>query len=515
MSARDPNDPLHPEDDRARRRRRFNWILAGAVLGFALLTFAVAALLMNIFERRQEARNPYVRFVEVDENTTDPAVWGTNWPRQYESFMRTVDYERTRYGGSDAIPRQKLDAYPWLRTMWAGHAFSIDYRESRGHAYALHDQDVTERVAQRPQPGACLHCHASIMPAYRHAGNGDVMEGFRRISVMPWSEARRYADEAGNPLVNHPVSCVDCHSPQNMALRVTRPGLINGLRAYMASQGRANYDVNRDATRQEMRTYVCAQCHVEYYFQPETKIVVFPWGKGLRVEQMVEYYDSVGFSDWTHGMTGGGMLKAQHPEFELWSQGIHAQAGVSCADCHMPYGREGAMKVSDHHVRSPMLNVRRACMSCHNVAETELVRRVATIQDRTHALIQRSGVALTDMINAIAAARAAGVPDAQLAQAVRLQREAQFRIDFIYSEGSHGFHASQESARILAEALDMARQGQAMATMLNPQAVPRTEAPVEAVGGVTPDANAPPGPYERGADPSRPAPQGGPAGQRP
>jgi nitrite reductase (cytochrome c-552) len=207
-------------------------------------------------------------------------------------------------------------------------------------------------------------------------------------------------------------------------------------------------------------------------------------------------------------MTGGGMLKAQHPEFELWSQGIHARAGVACADCHMPYGREGAMKVSDHHVRSPVLNVQRACQTCHNVPENELIDRIHVIQDRTHGLINRSGVALTDMINAIAAARQAGVGDAQLAPAIRLQREAQFRIDYIYSEGSHGFHASQESARVLAEALDMAREGQALAVMLNPRAVPRTEAPVEAVGGVTPDADAPPGPYREGGDPGRPARQG-------
>jgi nitrite reductase (cytochrome c-552) len=505
MSTRDPDVPPPDEPRSDLRSPRFRWVLVAVVAFLALVTFGIVALLTNIFERRQEARNPYVMFVEVDDDTTDPEVWGVNFPLQYESFMRTVDYERTRYGGSDAIPRQKLDMYPWLRTMWAGHAFSIDYRESRGHAYTLHDQDHTERVAQRPQPGACLHCHAAIMPAYRSLGNGDVMEGFRLLSRMPWNEARRVTDAQGQPLINHPVSCVDCHNPDNMALRVTRPAFIEGMRAYQAGLGRANYDVNRDASRQEMRSFVCGQCHVEYYFEPDNSLVVYPWSNGLKVENAIAYYDSVGFSDWQHGMTGGGMLKAQHPEFELWNQGIHARAGVSCADCHMPYGREGAMKVSDHHVRSPALNVQRACQTCHNVPEAELVERINTIQDRTHGLINRSGVALTDMINAITAARAAGIPDEALAPAIRLQREAQFRIDYIYSEGSHGFHAPQESARILAEALDMAREGQVIATMLHPRPVPRTEAPAGAVGGVTPDAEAPPGPYERGGDPSRPA----------
>jgi nitrite reductase (cytochrome c-552) len=510
MNAGDPSAPPPPPDEgRPHDRNRFNrWLLA-TIAVLALVTIGLVALLTNIFERRQEARNPYVRFVEVDEDTTDPALWGVNWPRQYDSYQRTVDYERTRYGGSDAIPRQKLDMYPWLRTMWAGHAFSIDYRESRGHAYTLHDQDHTERVAQRPQPGACLHCHAAVMPAYRTLGNGDVMEGFRILSRMPWNEARNVTDAQGQPLINHPVTCVDCHNPQTMALRITRPAFINGIGAYQAGQGRADYDVNRDATRQEMRSFVCAQCHVEYYFEPVDRLVVYPWAKGLRVEDAIEYYDSIGFSDWQHGLTGGGMLKAQHPEFELWSQGVHARAGVQCADCHMPYQREGALKVSDHHVRSPVLNLQRACQTCHNLPEAELLDRIHTIQDRTHALIQRSGAALTDMIDAIHAARQAGVPDEQLAEAIRLQRIAQFRIDYIYSEGSHGFHASQEAARILAEAVDYARQGQAIATMLNPRAAPAAQGVVE---GVTPDDAAPPGPYERGVDPTRPA-RTGPGGE--
>jgi nitrite reductase (cytochrome c-552) len=494
-----------PESAGGRNRRNRRMLVVAAVasaVGVAL----IAALLVTMFQRHQEARTPYVILQPVDENTTDPAVWGANWPRQYDSYRRTVDYERTRYGGSDAIPIQKLEAYPWLRTMWAGHAFSLDYRESRGHAFALSDQDETERVLQRPQPGACLHCHASVMPLYRYMGNGDVDEGFRRVSILPWSEARALADSLGNPLVEHPVSCVDCHAADNMALRVTRPAFITGIREYMAGQGTPNYDVNRDASRQELRTYVCAQCHVEYYFDPETKIVVYPWSNGLRVEQIEQYYDNIGFSDWTHGITGGGMLKAQHPEFELSRQGVHARAGVSCADCHMPYQREGAMKVSDHHVRSPMLNVQRACQTCHNIPEQELRDRVSTIQDRTHALIQRASVALVEMIDAIGAARANGVTDAQLARAIQLQRSAQWRIDFIFSEGSHGFHASQEAARILAEAIDYARQGQSAAFAsftpgLDPSRVLGAE-----VGGVTPGASSPPGPVGR---PGGPQQQGG------
>jgi nitrite reductase (cytochrome c-552) len=478
---------------RGGRRPRY---LAGAVvvLAFALITVLIAGLLVSIFQRRQEARHPFVRQVEVTEDTMDPAIWGINWPHQYESFQRTVDTERTRYGGSDAIPVSKLEATPWLQLMWSGHAFSIDYRQARGHYYSLVDQEETGRH-QRPQPGACLHCHAASLAAYRFAGEGDVFAGFMKVNAMPYQEARNLTDPHGNLLINHPVSCVDCHDPQTMDLRVTRPAFILGIQRYMASQGVPNFDPNRDATRQQMRTFTCAQCHVEYYFRRGDNKVVYPWHNGLRVEEMEAYYDQIGFSDWTHGITGGGMLKAQHPEFELFMQGSHARAGVSCADCHMPYIRVGAMKVSDHQVRSPLLNIAHACQTCHRVPESELRARAETIQERHVALVERAGAALSDMIHEIAAAREEGATPEQLAPAVALQRRAQWRLDFIYSENSHGFHAPQEAARVLAESIDYARQGQALARGLRAPgrpAPPLTDPqPVE---GATETERAPPAP---------------------
>ena len=90
-----------------------------------------------------------------------------------------------------------------------------------------------------------------------------------------------------------------------------------------------------------------------------------------------------GFKDWVHAETGAPALKAQHPEFEMWNQGIHARSGVACADCHMPYMRVGALKISDHHVRSPLLNINRACQTCHKWPEDELMARAETAQQRT------------------------------------------------------------------------------------------------------------------------------------
>jgi nitrite reductase (cytochrome c-552) len=438
-------------------------LLAGGALA-ALAAAAAAFLLLNIQERKQEARNPFFRVVELTDDTVDPAVWGKNFPLQYDGYRRTVDMERTRYGGSEAMPRvptradprsvvaqSKIDEDPRLKTIWAGYAFAKDFREERGHAYMLDDQTYTERQSVG-QPGTCLHCHASVYVPYKKLGGGDVVAGFEHMNQMPFAEARK--------LVEHPVACIDCHEPTTMQLRVTRPGFLEGIRTLKAHEGVANYDPNTMATRQEMRSFVCGQCHVEYYFKGPEKRLTYPWANGLRADEILAYYDESGFRDWTHATTGAPALKAQHPEFEMWNQGIHARSGVACADCHMPYRREGALKISDHHVRSPMLNVSNACQPCHRFPEKELQARVETIQSRFVEMRNEAMDAVVALIGDLQAAASAGNDPAALDRARQLQRQAQFLLDFAEAENSTGFHAPQESARILAKAIDLARQGQ-------------------------------------------------------
>ncbi|MFP4143516.1 MAG: ammonia-forming cytochrome c nitrite reductase subunit c552 [Phycisphaeraceae bacterium] len=541
----------------------------------ALVTFGVTALLVTIFEHRQAARQPYVRLVEVDEVSTDPVPWGTNWPYQFDTYRRTVDVTQTRYGGSSAMPESKLEESPWLRRLYAGYAFSIDYRERRGHAYMLYDQEVTERVTQRQQSGACLHCHASIIPTYRRIGleamgkEADaealaasfnwpaVMRGFEILSVEPYAQVHaallatpdgtpgenvplfpggtttefptpanqpeplpepttREEDLVDGPAEGHPVSCVDCHNPETMEIRVTRPAFVQGVAMLAESddpvphlpsierwrEGDRSqpYDPNALASRQEMRTFVCAQCHVEYYCANKMTLT-FPWGNGLKVEDIEQFWDETEFPDgspfydYLHGETGAPLYKAQHPEFELWSQGVHARSGVSCADCHMPYERQGATKVSSHWVRSPLLNINNACQTCHNVPEEELLAKAHTIQNRTDDLLERSAEAMTDMLDAILEAQAAGATEAQLAPLFELQKKAMWRLDYITSENSMGFHADQEAARVLAESIDFSRRAQALALRLRAGEVSTEGMPREPVQGVTPSEEAPPGPY--------------------
>jgi nitrite reductase (cytochrome c-552) len=450
-------------DKPAGRSSRFRWLLLTALVS-TVVAVGGMLLLTNIIERKEEARNPFYRVVELSDTTTDPAVWGKNFPQQYDDYRRTVDQVRTKYGGSEGLPHRpdsvdprsvvaesRLEEDPRLMRMWAGYAFAVDFREERGHAYMLTDQEFTKRQRVTNQPGTCLNCHASLYATYMRLGSGDITKGFEIINHMPYFEARRQ--------VTHPVACIDCHNPETMQLRITRPAFMEGISALKASQGIAGYDVNTMATRQEMRSYVCGQCHVEYYFKGPEKRLVFPWSKGLVVDSILAYYDEVGHKDFVHKESGAPALKAQHPEFEMFNQGIHARSGVACADCHMPYKRTGAMKISDHHVRSPLLNINRACQTCHKWEENELRARVETIQGRTFEMRNVAIDALLELVDDIRTTAARDSTAPSLKPARDYQRKAQFLLDFIEAENSMGFHASQEAVRILGRSINYSRLG--------------------------------------------------------
>ncbi|HET6425149.1 MAG TPA: ammonia-forming cytochrome c nitrite reductase subunit c552 [Planctomycetaceae bacterium] len=532
-------------------------ILILAFLVTALATGLVTWVLITMFAHKQEARTPFVRVVEVNEISVDPEPWGQNWPHQFDGWKSTAGDKF--YGGSSAMPQSKLERQPWLKRLYAGYAFSLDYREARGHAYMLFDQGVTERVTKKPQGGACLHCHGSMNVLYRKVGleamglsatdeilakdfNMEaVQRGFQELSRKPYQEVMTLlrsmpdgtpdentpvfpeppaggftgeiagqAVPADHPAMGeaHPVTCIDCHDPKLMTIRVTRPGFINGIRALaegdaavphlpsIAQWRRGNksepYDPNKHASRQEMRSFVCGQCHVEYYCANKMTLT-FPWKNGLRMEdeeqtwEETTFPDGSPFADYVHGETGAPTFKVQHPEFELWSQGVHARSGVSCADCHMPYQRRGAAKISNHNVRSPLENINASCQNCHHHNESELRARVESIQTRNLALLERAGQAMTEMLDAVREAKASGVEETQLSDVFKLQRKATWRLDYVSSENSRGFHADQEAARILGESIDYSRQAQAAALRLRaPKTPDTTKLPVNEVEGVTP-----------------------------
>lgn len=290
-----------------------------------------------------------------------------------------------------------------------------------------------------------------------------------------------FADAA--ELAEHPVSCIDCHDPETMDLVITRPALKNALTKLKASEGIEDYDVNRDATRSEMRSYVCAQCHVEYYFAGEDKTLTFPWANGLDLDDVWDYYAELETPhvDFTHATTEASILKAQHPEFEVWSQSVHAANGVSCADCHMNYKREGAAKVTNHHITSPTADLNASCGTCHSTDDGVLEDRITTIQDRFIESRDRAMDALVALVADIEQAMKDGVSEEQLDLARQYQNKASFYADYAYSENSYGFHAPDYMQRVLSTSLDASRKGQlalkgATAEELEPSEISKTNA---------------------------------------
>lgn len=492
-----------------RSRLAVFWITA---IVMALVTIVVMMLYTNIARRKWEAQSTVLKIADITEATIDPAIWGQNFPRQYDGYIRTADNAKARFRWSDGRPpdepdpahdpdkaESKLTGDPHLKTIFNGYAFAIDYRERRGHAFMLQDQRETDRVTKKPQPGACLNCHASNVVAYREAGiqqgapgaltdalfseagQKQLMTGWEHVNALTYTDA--------TDLVKHPVSCLDCHDPNTMALRITRPAFLEGI-ANLATSSEPTphmpsieqwrkgpktdaYNPNTLASRQEMRSMTCGQCHVEYHFSGEKKRLTFPWHNGLKMDQAEAFYDKAGFKDWTHADSGADVIKAQHPEFELWSQGIHARSGVSCADCHMPYKREGALKYTDHQVQTPLAHVNLSCQTCHNYTESEILARVDQIQKRTKTHLDRAEAAVVELILAIKEAKAAGATDDQLKPARELQRKAQWRADYLNAENSMGFHAPAESMRIIGESIDYARQGITDIAKLRPATEPK------------------------------------------
>lgn len=458
---------------------RSRWIPIAVLVFVAVGAAALTWLLTNIFDRQHEASKPFTEVVAITDTTYDSATWGKNFPLQYEAFKRTSEMPKadqqahtpTELDPRTVVAHSKIEADPRLVTMWQGYAFAVDYREPRGHEYMLEDQELTKRM-QPPfkQPGACLNCHASLPEVVDKLGNGDDAAGWAAMNKMPYKEAAQHASS--------PIACIDCHEPTTMKLRITRPAFIEGIKELKASQGKADYDVNRDATTQEMRSFVCAQCHVEYYFAGDDKTLTFPWDKGLTVYNAIDYYDEVGWTDFEHKLTGTKALKAQHPDFETWSQGIHAANGVTCADCHMPYKRDGAAKTSDHQVASPMRSdeqINASCLTCHHSTAEEMKGRVGTIQKTWADAKDVSFDALDGLIADLQVALTDGTPADRIEAARAYQRKSQFIIDYSVSENSKGFRAPMYSVSILNQATDWARKGQLVLRGVN---VETTSGPV-------------------------------------
>jgi nitrite reductase (cytochrome c-552) len=407
------------------------------LLGIILVLVVVLAGVLLYLKNQPPQQRTFQPVVAVKPLEPDSSVWGLNYPNEYSSLIQTADNKTaTTYGGS--AQKSYLIEDPRLVILFAGYPFSKDYNQPRGHQNTLIDVRATKRLNDTTH-ATCYSCKSSDNP------------GLWAQMGMEAYDAMLFKDMT--PKLNNPIGCANCHEAGTMRLVVTNPA----VEAALKSEG---IDW-RGYTRQQMRSLVCANCHVTYYFAGDEKILTVPWVNGTRAEEILAAEDSTSFADWKYPSTDTPIAKIRHPDYELFTAGsTHFQAGVACADCHMPYVRDGAMKYSSHDILSPLLHPEQSCGQCHTDLEAVLAR-VSTIQDTVHAAKLGAEDALIDAITALQAAGAK--PDADpalLEQARQLHRQAQFMWDFISSANSVGFHNPDEALRILRDATDLARQAQ-------------------------------------------------------
>lgn len=412
--------------------KAYKAVLAVSIIAIGAMAFMASSINGKEAERKAINTAPAIQESGIATKNED---WKRYYPREYDSWKKTQESEEI----TDMIAKK-----PQLAVLWAGYSFSKEYNAPRGHFYALQDNINILRTgaptgpADGPMPTACWTCKSPDVLRIMEE------EGEKEFFTGKWA---KYGDEIVNP-----IGCADCHDSQTGNLAVNRPHLSRALEATGVDMDKVSF--------QEMRTLVCAQCHVEYYFKPTkwtdengvektAKVVTLPWAEGTSAEDMERYYDKENFTDWTHSISRAPMLKAQHPGYELYKTGIHAQNGVSCADCHMPYKQEGAVKYSDHNLTNPLNDVTTSCMNCHKETETEFQYRVQVKFDRKEQLMEQAMNTLATAHLEAGKAWDVGATEQEMAPVLELLRSGQWMWDYSIASHASFFHAPEETLRLL------------------------------------------------------------------
>ncbi|MCK3654719.1 nitrite reductase (cytochrome; ammonia-forming) c552 subunit [Pasteurellaceae bacterium Macca] len=371
-------------------------------------------------------------------------LFAEKYPLQYKSWESTKE-------STEVV--SALEEDPRLVVLWSGYAFSKDYNKPRGHFYAVTDvRSILRTGAPKdensgPMPMACWTCKGPDVPRLI-AEKGEV----------------GYFDEKwakyGSEIVNS-IGCADCHDTTSQefkdgkpALRVARPHVLRALDAIGWK-----FDT---LDKHGKRVAVCANCHVEYYFAGKEKAVTFPWDKGTDVDSIEKYYDEKQFTDWVHGLSKAPMLKAQHPDFEIWSMGTHGKNGVTCIDCHMPKVEDKNGKVyTDHKIGNPFDAFESTCKTCHEQSKESLQKRVAEHKKQVKDVMVRLEDQIVKAHFEAKAAWDANATAEEMKAALQDIRHAQWRWD--YAAASHGgyMHAPDVMLRVLGTGLEKASEARA------------------------------------------------------
>ena len=418
--------------------------------------------------------------VTIPDGEIDPKVWGKAYPEEYELWLKTeepVGTRRSKYKtgmDSGALSVDKLSQFPYMALLFNGWGFGVAYNEPRGHAFMIRDQLEID-ASRLKSGGVCLSCKTPYAPRLEKELGTDYYR-------LPFKEVLAKIPEKDRELG---VACIDCHDNNDMGLKISR--------GFTLLKALSEIDVDpAKMTRQEMRSAVCAQCHVTYNIPKDeagkSVGLYFPWQKskfgGITIENIIQQIrEDQTTREWTQKVTGFKMAFIRHPEYEFWTMGsTHFKAGASCADCHMPYTISGVNKISDHRIMSPVQADLKACRQCHAEDKDWLRDRVFAIQDQTVSIMIRAGyqtATVAKLFETVHKVQAEGKTiDRELYdKAKEFYEEAFYRSLFMGAENSIGFHNPTEGLRILGDSI--AFGGRAEAYLRQALAEAGVEVPVK------------------------------------
>jgi nitrite reductase (cytochrome c-552) len=458
---------LSQEDISYAYRNKGNFLKEGFMKGkgylLSGLTIIITVSLLFIYGC-PPPKTEQVRPVKIADGDVDPANWGKAYPTEYDLWKKTAEpgeYKSKYKRGFDSerIMYDKLSEYPYMALLFNGWGFGTEYNEPRGHAYMVIDQIDIEQGRVKAG-GVCLTCKTPYAPRLEKEMGVDYYR-------MPYKDVYNKIPEQFRKLG---VACIDCHNNKDMTLQISRGFVLNPALKDLGVEP-------EKLTHQEMRSIICAQCHVTYDITKDKDMksvgVFFPWQGsklgGITAENIIKKIRSdPSYLEWKQNVTGFKLAFIRHPEFEMFSNNsVHWNAGASCADCHMPYVKVGAFKVSNHRVTSPLKMKMEACVQCHSESADWLRAQVETIQDRTTSLTIRAGYATATaakLFEKVHAEQAAGkdIDKALYDKAKDYYEEAFYRLIFVGAENSVGFHNPTEALRVIGDSVAFAEKAEAL-----------------------------------------------------
>jgi nitrite reductase (cytochrome c-552) len=431
------------------------------ILAILFTIILIAGFLYSCSPPKTEPVRPF----KIADGEIDPANWGKAYPLHYELWKKTE--EPTEAGKSkykrgfdaDKIIYDKLSEFPFMALLFNGWGFGIEYNEPRGHAYMVIDQ-IDIAAGRIKAGGVCLTCKTPYAPQLEKEMAVDYYK-------MPFKDVHA---KIPPQFQNLGVACVDCHNNKDMSLNISRGFTLKTALKEIGVEP-------EKLSRQEMRSLVCAQCHVTYNINKDQEMksvgIYFPWQGSsvgnISIENIIKKLRSdPSVLEWKQNVTGFKLPFIRHPEYELFSyNSVHWKAGAACADCHMPYTKIGAYKVSNHRVTSPLKTDMKACMQCHSEDAAWLKSQVEAIQDRTVSLMLRAGyqtAAVAKLFEKANTAQDSGktIDKTLYDKAKDYYEEAFLRVNFVGAENSVGFHNPAEALRVLGDAIAFAGKAEGL-----------------------------------------------------